>query len=132
VKVDPNNSKKVVVGTKTGLYFSYDAGTNWSGPCLTNSFTTQRQDVTDLILNIKDLVLRCSSADPVTLRLDKRGPGDVTAGDIRDNLRRGGPQPGAPHRDGSTPRAASPSTSPSSKVAGTSRRNATSGPPPSA
>jgi hypothetical protein len=50
VRVDPNNSKKVVVGTKTGLYFSYDAGTNWSGPCLTNAFTTQRQDVTDLIL----------------------------------------------------------------------------------
>ena len=50
VKVDPNNSKKVVVGTKTGLFFSYDAGVNWSGPCLTNTFTTQRQDVTDLIL----------------------------------------------------------------------------------
>jgi hypothetical protein len=50
VKVDPNNSKKVVVGTKTGLFFSYDAGANWSGPCLTNRFTTQRQDVTDLIL----------------------------------------------------------------------------------
>jgi DNA-directed RNA polymerase subunit alpha len=42
-----------------------------------------KEDVTDLILNIKDLVLRCSSADPVTLRLDKRGPGDVTAGDIQ-------------------------------------------------
>jgi hypothetical protein len=50
VRVDPNNSKKVVVGTKTGLYFSYDAGVNWSGPCLTNRFSTQRQDVTDLIL----------------------------------------------------------------------------------
>jgi hypothetical protein len=50
VRVDPNNSKKVVVGTKTGLFFSYDAGANWSGPCLTNGFTTQRQDVTDLIL----------------------------------------------------------------------------------
>ena len=29
VKVDPNNSKKVIVGTKTGLFFSYDAGANW-------------------------------------------------------------------------------------------------------
>ena len=50
MRVDPNNSNKVVVGTKTGLYFSYDAGTNWSGPCLTNRFSTQRQDITGLIL----------------------------------------------------------------------------------
>jgi DNA-directed RNA polymerase subunit alpha len=42
-----------------------------------------KEDVTDLILNIKDLVLRCTSEEPVTLRLDKRGPGDVTAGDIQ-------------------------------------------------
>src|SRR5438046_7854615 len=42
-----------------------------------------KEDVTDLILNIKDLVPRCSSEEPVTLRLDARGPGDVTAGDIQ-------------------------------------------------
>jgi DNA-directed RNA polymerase subunit alpha len=42
-----------------------------------------KEDVTDLILNIKDLVLRCSSEEPVTLRLDQRGPGEVTAGDIQ-------------------------------------------------
>jgi DNA-directed RNA polymerase subunit alpha len=42
-----------------------------------------KEDVTDLILNLKDLVLRCSADEPVTLRLDKRGPGDVTAADIQ-------------------------------------------------
>ncbi len=42
-----------------------------------------KEDVTDLILNIKDLVLQCSSEEPVTLRLDARGPGEVTAGDIQ-------------------------------------------------
>jgi DNA-directed RNA polymerase subunit alpha len=42
-----------------------------------------KEDVTDLILNLKDIVLRCSADEPVTLRLDKRGPGDVTAGDIQ-------------------------------------------------
>jgi DNA-directed RNA polymerase subunit alpha len=42
-----------------------------------------KEDVTDLILNLKDLVLRCESEEPVTLRLDKRGPEDVTAGDIQ-------------------------------------------------
>ena len=50
VKVDPNNSSNIIAGTKTGLFFSYDAGVNWSGPCLTNSFTSQRQDITDLIV----------------------------------------------------------------------------------
>jgi len=42
-----------------------------------------KEDVTDLILNLKDLVQRCESEEPVTLRLDKRGPGEVTAGDIQ-------------------------------------------------
>ncbi len=42
-----------------------------------------KEDVTDVILNLKDLVLRCFSDEPVSLRLDKRGPGAVTAGDIQ-------------------------------------------------
>src|SRR3981081_4633311 len=43
----------------------------------------EKEDVTDLILHLKDLVLPCESEEPVTLRLAKRGPGDVTAGDIQ-------------------------------------------------
>jgi DNA-directed RNA polymerase subunit alpha len=42
-----------------------------------------KEDVTDVILNVKDIVLLCSADEPVTLRLDARGPGDVTAGDIQ-------------------------------------------------
>jgi len=42
-----------------------------------------KEDVTDVILNLKDLVLRCSSDEAVTLRLDKRGPAEVKAGDIQ-------------------------------------------------
>jgi DNA-directed RNA polymerase subunit alpha len=42
-----------------------------------------KEDVTDVILNLKDLVLTCVSDEPVTLRLDKRGPATVTAGDIQ-------------------------------------------------
>ncbi len=42
-----------------------------------------KEDVTDVILNLKDLVLRVASDEPVTLRLDKRGPGEVHAGDIQ-------------------------------------------------
>ena len=50
VRVDPNNSNNVVAGTKKGLYFSYNGGVNWTGPCTTNSFITQRQDITGLEL----------------------------------------------------------------------------------
>jgi DNA-directed RNA polymerase subunit alpha len=42
-----------------------------------------KEDVTDLILNLKDLVLRVESDEPVTVRLDARGPGEVTAGDVQ-------------------------------------------------
>jgi DNA-directed RNA polymerase subunit alpha len=42
-----------------------------------------KEDVTDLILNLKDLVLQCTAEEPVTLRLDKRGPGEITAADIQ-------------------------------------------------
>ena len=41
------------------------------------------EDVTDIILNLKDLVLVVLCEEPVTLRLDVRGPADVTAGDIQ-------------------------------------------------
>ena len=41
------------------------------------------EDVTDIILNLKDVVLVVLCEEPVTLRLDMRGPVDVTAGDIQ-------------------------------------------------
>ncbi len=40
------------------------------------------EDVTDIILNLKDIVLRVHADEPVTLRLDVRGPKDVVAADI--------------------------------------------------
>jgi uncharacterized repeat protein (TIGR01451 family) len=53
VVVDPNNSANVIVSTKTGVFFSYDAGTDWTGPCYTNDHATganaQRQDGTALL-----------------------------------------------------------------------------------
>ena len=41
------------------------------------------EDVTDIILNIKDIVVTSTSDEEVTLRLDARGPGIITAGDIK-------------------------------------------------
>jgi DNA-directed RNA polymerase subunit alpha len=40
------------------------------------------EDVTDIIPNLKDLVLRVHSDEAVTLRIDVKGPTIVTAGDI--------------------------------------------------
>ncbi len=50
VKVDPRDSNKIVAGTKSGLFVSYDGGANWAGPCYTNPYSTQRQDVTGLLM----------------------------------------------------------------------------------
>jgi DNA-directed RNA polymerase subunit alpha len=51
-----------------------------------HEFTTLpgvKEDVTDVILNLKDIVLTVYPEEPVTLRLDVRGPATVTAGDIQ-------------------------------------------------
>jgi DNA-directed RNA polymerase subunit alpha len=40
------------------------------------------EDVTDIILNLKDIVVTSVSDEAVTMRLDARGAGVVTAGDI--------------------------------------------------
>src|SRR5215216_6734375 len=40
------------------------------------------EDVTDVILNMKELVLRSELDEPSTVYLKAKGPGDVTAGDV--------------------------------------------------
>jgi len=40
------------------------------------------EDVTDIILNLKDVVLRSHSDEPVAVRLDERGVGPVLAGHV--------------------------------------------------
>jgi DNA-directed RNA polymerase subunit alpha len=52
----------------------------------THEFTTipgVREDVVDIMLNIKNIRLKCFSDEPVELRLEKKGAGVVTAGDIK-------------------------------------------------
>ncbi len=43
------------------------------------------EDVTDIILNLKDLVVVCHGDDPVTLRLDISGPAIVKGSDLSEN-----------------------------------------------
>lgn len=40
------------------------------------------EDATDIILNLKDLVITSESDEPITLRLDVSGPGQATGADI--------------------------------------------------
>jgi DNA-directed RNA polymerase subunit alpha len=40
------------------------------------------EDVSEIILNLKEVRLRLSDNDPKTIRIDAQGPKDVTAGDI--------------------------------------------------
>ena len=83
VVVDPNNSNNVVVGTKTGVFFSYDAGTSWSGPCYTNGFTVaptpQRQDVTGV------LALNNGGTTSVYAAVGTRGYGTPVQPDLSNN-----------------------------------------------
>ncbi|HYI61495.1 MAG TPA: DNA-directed RNA polymerase subunit alpha [Acidimicrobiales bacterium] len=48
-----------------------------------DTITGVTEDITDIILNLKDLVLTSLSEEPVTVRLDVRGPAEVTAKDIQ-------------------------------------------------
>src|SRR4030081_3233675 len=50
-----------------------------------HEFTTVpgvKEDVTEIILNIKSLSVSSEEDEPVTMYLRKQGPGEVTAGDI--------------------------------------------------
>lgn len=51
-----------------------------------HEFTTisgVKEDVSDIVLNVKGLVLSSDSDEPVVMYLSKEGPGEVTAGDIQ-------------------------------------------------
>src|SRR3990172_8861180 len=54
---------------------------------IAHEFTTLpgvREDVTDIILNLKNLICRLHGESPeIEVRLQKRGPGAITAGDIQ-------------------------------------------------
>ena len=54
----------------------------------THEFTTVegiKEDVVDIMLNLKNVHLRVFTDDPVELRIEKSGAGEVTAADIKTN-----------------------------------------------
>jgi DNA-directed RNA polymerase subunit alpha len=48
-----------------------------------DTITGVSEDVTDIILNLKDIVLRYEGEEDIVLRLDERGDKVITAGDIK-------------------------------------------------
>ncbi len=49
IAVDPRDGRRLAVGTSQGFYVSADAGEHWAGPCFSNAFSSQRQDVSALL-----------------------------------------------------------------------------------
>ena len=90
------------------------------------------EDVTDILLNLKDLVVVSHSDEPVDLRLDVRGAGRRHRRRHRDQPRRRDPQHGPPHRHPQRARPAWRSTSPSRRAGATARATGTPRRPPSA
>jgi DNA-directed RNA polymerase subunit alpha len=54
-----------------------------------------REDVTDIVLNIKQLALKLHSDGPKRLVLKGEGPGELRAGDHLGRVRRRDPEPGS-------------------------------------
>jgi hypothetical protein len=79
VVVDPRAGNRLAVGTNQGLYFSQDSGQNWTGPCFTNTFTGQRQDVTGLIA--QDI----GGSTVLTVAIGAMGRNSAVRADLREN-----------------------------------------------
>ena len=97
--IDTNRSKFVIEPLEPG--FGYTLGNSLRRTLLSSipgaavtsikidgvlhEFTTiagVKENVSEIILNIKDMVLSSDSDEPVVMYLSVEGPGDVTAGDI--------------------------------------------------
>lgn len=76
-----NSLRRVLLSSIEGA-----AITAFSIEGVTHEFTTVKgvkEDVVDIMLNLKNVVVKSHSDEPVELRLEKKGAGAVTAGDIK-------------------------------------------------
>lgn len=76
-----NSLRRVLLSSIEGA-----AITAFSIDGVSHEFTTVngvKEDVVDIMLNLKNVVLTCHANEPVELRLEKKGAGTVTAGDIK-------------------------------------------------
>lgn len=78
-----NSLRRVLLSSIAGA-----AVTSFKVEGATHEFTTLpgvKEDVVDIMLNLKGIVLRVFSDEPQTLRLSKKGKGAITAKDIAKN-----------------------------------------------
>lgn len=76
-----NSLRRVLLSSIAGA-----AATSFKIDGATHEFTTVKgikEDVVDIMLNLKNVHFRSHSEEPVTLRLEKKGAGKVTAADIK-------------------------------------------------
>lgn len=76
-----NSLRRVLLSSIAGA-----AATSFKIDGATHEFTTikgVKEDVVDIMLNLKNVHFRSHSDEPVTLRLEKKGAGKVTAADIK-------------------------------------------------
>ena len=76
-----NSLRRVLLSSIAGA-----AITSFRVEDVTHEFTTikgVKEDVVDIMLNLKTIRMRCASDEPVELTLEKKGAGVVTAGDIK-------------------------------------------------
>ncbi|MCB1582148.1 MAG: hypothetical protein KDI92_03720 [Xanthomonadales bacterium] len=76
VRTNPLDSTQIVVGTKTGVYFSYNDGVDWSDECYTHTFNAQRHDVTGM---------EVSSAGDIYIAIGTRGHNTPVQPDLDQN-----------------------------------------------
>ncbi|HET9412397.1 MAG TPA: DNA-directed RNA polymerase subunit alpha [Candidatus Saccharimonadales bacterium] len=78
-----NSLRRVLLSSITG-----SAITAFRIEGATHEFTTVpgvKEDVVDIMMNLKNVRVKCHSDEPATLRLEKKGAGVVTAADITTN-----------------------------------------------
>lgn len=76
-----NSLRRVLLSSITGA-----AATSFRIEGVTHEFTTVKgvkEDVVDIMLNLKNVHFKSHSDEPITLRLEKKGAGTVTAADIK-------------------------------------------------
>ncbi len=86
-----------------------------------------QEDVVDILLNLKGVVLKLHNREEALLNLRKQGESLVTAGRHRGHPRRGDHQPGSCHRASGARAASSTCRSRSSRAAAMCRRRCSSG-----
>ncbi len=81
-----NSLRRVLISSLPGAAITHiEVTVNSTGEIISHEFTTihgLKEDMTELILNLKGVRLKLHSNEPVTMEIKQKGEGIITAGDI--------------------------------------------------